>query len=177
MGGFSLVEMLVVIAVIGIMAGIAIPLLGNTTDKASKATAQRNAQSLCLLYNAAAQVRAPFTDNTDKEAIAQDLSDGVTGVDVVIPFKLSMSAGDVTAALEYCSLDTESNQMNYNPAGGEVDTEWGAWGVFGTYGSNSGQGGTLYWVDYDNSHYNAGGTAEFRVDPNDPLIEQVRYKK
>ena len=48
--GFSLVEMLVVIAVIGIIAAIAIPSIGSINASAQTATAKRNAQNIASVY-------------------------------------------------------------------------------------------------------------------------------
>lgn len=51
--GFSLVEMLVVIAVIGIMAAIAVAFIGHLNYKALQAKDQRNAQSIVSMATAA----------------------------------------------------------------------------------------------------------------------------
>ncbi len=51
--GFSLVEMLVVIAVIGVIAAIAIPNVGNINTSARTAAATRNAQTIASTMNAA----------------------------------------------------------------------------------------------------------------------------
>ena len=172
-------EMLIVIAVIGILSAIAIPLLGSTTDKAKERAAQRNAQNLCQLYNAAALVNASFTDNTSKQAIAEDLAAGVTGVDVESSFGLSLSEEAIMAALEYCTLDADTNLMIYNMTGGVVDEvgeeEDGIWGPWEEWGHADQIETILQWVQIDSSKH-SGGTIEYRVDPNNPYKEQKRTK-
>jgi prepilin-type N-terminal cleavage/methylation domain-containing protein len=51
--GFSLVELLIVIAIIGIMASIAIPLIGKLSDNTKVARAKRNAQNIASVFNSA----------------------------------------------------------------------------------------------------------------------------
>lgn len=78
--GFSLVEMLVVIAVIGVIAAIAIPQIGGINAGANTAKNQRNAQSLVSVYAAATAAGASFTAQTE-DGIVGDLT-GATGVKV-----------------------------------------------------------------------------------------------
>lgn len=115
--GFSLVEMLVVIAIIGIIAAIAIPNIGNINDSAKQATAQRNAQSVASVMNAAiaAGYVPAWTDDTDVLASAQgDQVFPTTG-----PFKNKVfTVGDIdneeeAAVLEYIEWDNDNKQVKY----------------------------------------------------------------
>jgi len=177
--GFSLVEMLIVIASIGIMAGIGVAAMGGTSAAAKEAKSKRNAQNICMLYNNASGVSGVFTDNTDKEAIVDDLIAGVDGVDVTSKFKISpLSSEEITAALVYCTLDTVSDRMEYSPGGGESveqpedDGEWTDWMGYTTYGSSQ---QTTDSVTTYNNIFNRYGE-QYRVDPVDPLTMQWRYK-
>ena len=66
--GFSLIEMLVVIAVIGIMAAIALAALGPRFEGFSEARDRRNAQSLAAISLAAQSAGLDFVVPADVEA-------------------------------------------------------------------------------------------------------------
>ncbi|MEZ5329177.1 MAG: type II secretion system protein [Verrucomicrobiales bacterium] len=115
--GFSLVELLVVIAVIGLIAAIALPSVSKITDKARKATAQKNAQMLCSLHTNAKSAGAGFSATT-RGGILDELVVGVTGTIVATDFKMSeLSEKDKAEALKYCSYDAPEGMMSYYPDG------------------------------------------------------------
>jgi type IV pilus assembly protein PilA len=76
--GFSLVEMLVVIAVIGIIAAIAVPTIGNITQQANTSKARRNAQNLSSVYSAAIAAGGTFSTAT-VSGVVGELVTGVVG--------------------------------------------------------------------------------------------------
>ena len=139
--GFSLVEMLVVIAVIGIIAAIAVPSIGAINDKANAAKAKRNGQTIASLFNASRGVGASYA-SSDTSGIIDELVIGKSGIELGgSEFKMSsLSDEEKLAAMDYVSYDSASDLMDYYPDGGAVQEAaaaaqwWGDWEPTWIYG-------------------------------------------
>ena len=123
--GFSLVEMLVVIAVIGIIAAIAVPTIGSITSQANTNKAKRNAQNLASVYSSAIAAGATdFTADAAASTIVTKLIAGVNGADSfsTTNFQVpNMSTDEQTNALVYLVYGAaaavgEQPQLNYQSA-------------------------------------------------------------
>ena len=117
-GAFSLVEILVVVAVIGLIAAIAVPTIANITSTADEESAKRNAQSICALHNGARAAGIEFATGSESEII-DALMAGVSGGDVDgSEFKLSgLSVEEKAQAMLYCDFDSAHGLMIYYPDG------------------------------------------------------------
>jgi len=117
--GFSLVEMLVVIAIIGIIAAIAIPNIGNLNQSAKDATAKRNAQTVASVLNAAVAAGASLGSPADGSAIVNLAITGVTPSTGAFSGKLFTSGPinptEIPAAATYLSWDDTNKQVKYDP--------------------------------------------------------------
>ncbi|MCE9519830.1 MAG: type II secretion system GspH family protein [Verrucomicrobia bacterium] len=110
--GFSLVELLTVIAVIGIIASIAIPNIGSITTAAKSAAAQRNAQSICSMF-AAGQAAGVTWTGTTRNLLVGSVITGQAPADgafVGKTFKVpNVSGTDLTSAYVYIGKDSDNN--------------------------------------------------------------------
>ena len=124
--GFSLVELLVVIAVIGVIAAIAIPAMSNIFGNSKQAKAKRNAQNIASVYAAARAAGASFSvanegNGADIDAVVTSLSTGIPGSGnfATSKFQISMDAAEVAAAKTYLdSTELTTGVLKYTGTAG-----------------------------------------------------------
>jgi prepilin-type N-terminal cleavage/methylation domain-containing protein len=108
--GFSLVELLIVITVIGIMVAVAVPVLSPIRENARINKNQRNAQSLVAMASSAQAAGAVLDLSTVTTAVLQ-LKSGVSGTGMfsTSTFKVApFSPEEIDAITEYISIADNS---------------------------------------------------------------------
>lgn len=122
--GFSLIELLVVISIIGIIASIAIPSVGSITNAAKTASYQRNAQSICGMFAAGQAAGVSWVGNT-RNLLISDVIAGrapADGAFVGKTFKVPGITGtDLTNTYPYIGRDADGN-LFYDKTGAQSAT-------------------------------------------------------
>ena len=109
--GFTLIEMLAVIAIIAVLVAIIVPAVGNSTTKAKAATNAAN------LRSAAASITIDYVNGT---ATADATTGAVTGYSITAPTMeavTGITGGTFTVVLDdgeiKCSFGTDGTIANY----------------------------------------------------------------
>ncbi|MBF0457311.1 MAG: prepilin-type N-terminal cleavage/methylation domain-containing protein [Nitrospirae bacterium] len=107
--GFTLVELLITMAVIGILSAIAVPMFLGQRVKAQRAEAAQNIQSLRLLmeqyYNENGCYYAPCSTLTDQ---------AVTGAANIMTFLPAWKPGNTSGLLFNYRIEVNTNRTTYN---------------------------------------------------------------
>jgi len=117
---FSLVEILVTIAIIAVIAGISVPLIANVMQKSQDTAARRNAQAIAgVASSASAAGSTAITTAPDKATAVELLAAGVSGEgqfsNNVFIFNLAEDEREKT--LKY--LDFEDGSLAFDPTEGQ----------------------------------------------------------
>lgn len=115
--GFSLVETLTVLVIIGLLAAIAVPAMSAHLGSMDETRAQRNAQQLASVYKAAQTAGYEFYDGeNDLFHIAHCTSMGAIILDGAFAgayFGVNMTEEEVTEALPYLQYNLPQRMLVY----------------------------------------------------------------
>ncbi len=148
---FSLVEMLSVVAVIGIVSAIAVPNIGRINESARIAAAKRNAQSIASVCASAQAAGLDFVTDDLTQSIANVVQGGTASEGVFagaffgVP---ALSEAERFAATRYLLLDGDNLVYQANIIYNELST--GAEGpISDDVGGGGGRGDVFQWQSPD----------------------------
>jgi prepilin-type N-terminal cleavage/methylation domain-containing protein len=120
--GFSLVEVLAVLVVIGVITSIAIPFVSSVNNTSRASAARRNAQVVSSVFFGAKTAGVTLWDaSSTPQAIVGNLRDGVSPPDgpfkgrtFIVPNLPADSTAEFAEMMSYLDWDAQNIQLNYN---------------------------------------------------------------
>ena len=111
--GFSLIELLMALAVISMLAAMVIFNLSDVTTAGKQAASLRNAQELCEIHAAARAAGVQFRAVTD-DGILDELIEGRKGQGVFATseFRLPLGQKEKQAVLKQCAYDARTGILS-----------------------------------------------------------------
>lgn len=114
--GFTLVELLTVIAILGVLASIVLPNIAATNEAARNTVARRNAQNFASIYSCG-QIAGVDWEATDVASATTNILEGKTAGDGAFAGKVFKAAGmkptDLALAQRYLRWDSSTSTLTY----------------------------------------------------------------
>jgi type IV pilus assembly protein PilA len=134
-GGFSLIELLIVVGIIAILAAVSIPIYLGQREKAEDAAAKS------VIRSAMIAVESAYVDGRDFAAI---LDTDLSSIETSIVFVDAANAATAPTA------DAEANEVNWRGTGAttyEVGSTSQSGKTFGVIVDKSAKGGNTFYID------------------------------